>query len=231
MKKVIIIAIILIVTIGAIVGAIITEQNNKKEKDLRNEILEINRLMTKDQIDDKKINELLDRTVSEGEYAKVEQATKKYFKDSIKCINEWSEMTKDKKIETMLTIDNYKADGPNFKKSLAYLSSYKSKLETISKTLLWFYDKEKINNYINEQNLEEDKKALLKEFLVDEATIDDEYKLIQESVDMVNKLIDQEEKVLVFLKDNQNNWRITKNKLMFTTDKLLKQYNKLTDKE
>lgn len=228
-KKIFIIAIILIITIGAVIGGIYVDRESKKEENLKNEISEVNKLLSDPNRDEEKINEMLDRTISDGEYARVEVAAKKYLKDSMNSLDDLIKMMEDEKIIKMLSIENYKKDGPDFKESLAYISSYREKLKTTSNALLWFVDKEKINEYINNQNLNDDNKKLLKELLVTEESIDSEYASIVESVEMVKELLDKEEKVLVFLKDNQNNWRIKKKEMMFTTDKLLKEYNELTN--
>ena len=228
-KKIIIITIVLLITVGAVIGVIIMDKESQKEENLKTEISEINKLISAPKRDTAKINELLDRTISEGEYAKVEVAAKKYLKDSMNSLDTVLAMMQDEKIAKMLSIDNYKKDGPNFKDSFAYISSYREKLITNSNSLLWFVSKDKINEYINSQKLSDENKELLKELLITEESVDEEYASIVESIERVKDLLNKEEEVLTFLKKNQNNWRIKKNDMMFTTDKLLKEYQDLTN--
>ena len=226
-KKIFIIALVLIITVGAVVGGIFIDNQTKKEDALKNEIAEVNKLLLSENRDENKVNELLERTISDGEYAKVEKAAKKYLKDSITSLDDLLDLLKDEKITNMLSIDNYKKDGPEFNDSLSYLNTYRKKLNTVSNSFLWFVDREKINEYIKNQNLNEENEKLLRELLVTEEGLDEEYASIVESVEMVKDLLNKEESVLKFLKENKNDWVIKKKKMMFSTDKLLKKYQEL----
>jgi len=226
-KKIFIIALVLIITVGAVVGGIFIDNQTKKEDALKNEIAEVNKLLLSENRDENKVNELLERTISNGEYAKVEKAAKKYLKDSITSLDDLLDLLKDEKITNMLSIDNYKKDGPEFNDSLSYLNTYRKKLNTVSNSFLWFVDREKINEYIKNQNLNEENEKLLRELLVTEEGLDEEYASIVESVEMVKDLLNKEESVLKFLKENKNDWVIKKKKMMFSTDKLLKKYQEL----
>ena len=114
MKKKIIIAVVVIVAlIVGVLGYMVISDMGQEDK-LKTELSEINDLANAETIDMDEINKRLDRTVTTGDYAKVEDAFKSYLKDSFDNSIEIANLINDEKITTLLTADNYNTDGKEF---------------------------------------------------------------------------------------------------------------------
>ena len=79
-KVLIVLGVIILIVVALIAYAVIDDL--QQEKKLIGELVEINELSNAETIDMDKINEHLNRTVTKGDYAVVEQAYKQYLKDS-----------------------------------------------------------------------------------------------------------------------------------------------------
>ena len=82
MKKKILIAILVIIVIVAIYIGYLVYLDFQQEDRLREEFLEINELVNSQTIDIDTLNDRLDRIVTTGDYAIVEDAFKSYLRES-----------------------------------------------------------------------------------------------------------------------------------------------------
>ena len=140
MKKKIIIAVVVIVAlIIGVLGYMVISDMGQEDK-LKTELSEINDLANAETIDMDEINKRLDRTVTTGDYAKVEEAFKSYLRDSFNNSIEIADLINDERITTLLTAENYKTDGKDFTESKNYILTTKQKLEEC---------KEKYSEYIH----------------------------------------------------------------------------------
>ena len=100
----------------------------EEEGKLKREINDLHDLLTHDITNYDKINEKLNTIVTTGDYAKVEKASKNYFSDIF--INSFliMQIINDDKIIQILSIDNYKDDGPTFTKTKQYITTNKNNL-------------------------------------------------------------------------------------------------------
>lgn len=103
MKKKIIIAVVVIVAlIIGVLGYMVISDMGQEDK-LKTELSEINDLANAETIDMDEINKRLDRTVTTGDYAKVEEAFKSYLRDSFNNSIEIADLINDERITTLLT--------------------------------------------------------------------------------------------------------------------------------
>src|SRR5699024_5770139 len=127
-KKIIIVVAVILVAIIGVIGYMVISDMGQEDK-LKTEISEISVLSNAENIDIDEINKRLDRTVTKGDYAKVENAFKSYLRDNFDNSIEIADLINDERITTLLTAENYKTDGKDFTESKNYILTTKQKLE------------------------------------------------------------------------------------------------------
>lgn len=223
-KKILIIAgVIVVAIVGAFVGKIIYDIG--EENKLNQEFTEIGNLTSADEMDMDAINERLDRTVTTGDYAKLETAVKNYFRDILGSVNKMVELAEDERIINLLTTDNYLADGPNFTESKQFISEVRTQLEEENEKLKELFSEEKVMTYIDSENLDEYYTDLYKNEFAKEIDSIDYNSLVEDVVNDLISLLDISENVLNFLTNNASNWEIEGDTILFDTDELVNQYN------
>ena len=80
-KKVLIIIGVLVALVVGVLAYFIISDLNQEDK-LRDELTELSNLANSEELDEDKINKLLDRTVTKGDYKVVEIAFKSYLSDA-----------------------------------------------------------------------------------------------------------------------------------------------------
>ena len=88
MKKIILTAVGIIAALLAVFAVVVVIQVVKdfqQEDDLREEISQISELLVPGSEDSSEIADMLGRTVTTGDYAKVEKAIKSYLSDTLEC--------------------------------------------------------------------------------------------------------------------------------------------------
>ena len=138
-------------------------------------------------------------------------------------------ITDDKELKTILTIDNYKSDGPKFTKSHEYIKNIKTKYNGSIDKLIKMSGKDTFYSNINKYTKSNKYISLYKELIEKEKLIEkvDNRELLEKNKTSINKTLDNTDKVLDFLTKNEKDWEIDGGKLKFTSEKLLKEYNKL----
>lgn len=132
MKKRFIITLVVVIVLVLIVGIIAIGiglyHDFKQESELISECEQIKELTNEENLDTEKINEMLTRRISDGEYLQVEEALKEYLTARFQNITKISEILNNEKLENILTIDNYKNDGPEFVTTKEYIENTKQEL-------------------------------------------------------------------------------------------------------
>lgn len=230
MKKriLIIVGIIILIVIGVIAYFVITDL--QQEDKLTAELQEISNLVNSQNIDIDQINERLDRTVTRGDYAVVEQSFKQYLKDNFDVSMKIADILNDEKLTTILTADNYKQDGKDFVETKNYISTTRDQLETYKTEYKDFFTEDKVMSYINDKNLDSYYTDLYKQELVGDIESDNETEVVESAVNDVIGILDIYEEVINFLVDNQNSWNVQDDTIEFTSESLQNQYNSLIDK-
>lgn len=227
-KILIIVGIIILIVIGVIAYFVITDL--QQEDKLTAELQEISNLVNNQNVDIDQINERLDRTVTRGDYAVVEQSFKQYLKDNFDVSMKIADILNDEKLTTILTADNYKQDGKDFVETKNYISTTRDQLETYKTEYKDFFTEDKVMSYINDKNLDSYYTDLYKQELVGDIESDNETEVVESAVNDVIGILDIYEEVINFLVDNQNSWNVQDDTIEFTSESLQNQYNSLIDK-
>ena len=224
-KKIILIVVILLLIAGGTI-AYLYMTDMKQEEILIQEVNKISELdLSSDDVD-------MD-IKTKGDYAIVEKAIKDY-------INEYSNITKatinimnDEKIEDILSIENYKKDGPDFVETKKYVENSKKEFNDNIQKLIELTNEESIKKNIEKANLTDNyylelyNNLMLGEEMSQDLK-DTEADLV-DSKEMLNEVYDTQENVIDFLVKNKGKWSIEGDELQFESDDLANKYEELID--
>lgn len=224
MKRVIISIISFIVSFVVafvIIISVSAYKDLKIEDALKTEIQEINTYLQQDVIDYDRINILLERTISNGEYRLVELATKIYLKDYIKAYKSIETIMNSEEMQNLLTPINYKEDGPKFVKSQAFVEKSHQDLIIYRDRFLYFYEEDKIMSYLNCDD----------EYYIDfyQNEIFGNLRDVKEAENEINKgiyFLEVASKIFDLLSKNKEKWKIEDNRI-YLDDDILNEYNNL----
>ena len=227
MKKKVLIAILIIIVIALVgVGYFVFTDMQQEEK-LKNELTELSELSNAQEINIDEINNRLDRIVTKGDYATVENAFKTYLRENFNNSIQIANILNDEKITTLLTVENYKEDGKDFIKSKDYITTTKTTLEDCKNKYTEFLTEEKAMSYINDKGLDSYYTDLYKEEFVGDMSSASQDTTVQDSIDEIIKLLNTSEKVLNLLSENQNSWELDGENIVFDNQNLSNQYDEL----
>lgn len=224
-KKFILLFLFVILIIVVIVGYLVVN-HFVQENTLKAEINQLAKLdVTKD-----RYNRKIKTT---GNYAVVEDKIKSYLDEYAVSLQNILSLLKDEKLLSLLSADNYKSDGPEFSKSIAYVESAKKNFNDDINKLIDYCSEKNITEYISDQHLNKYYVNLYKELMLDNdisKDLDSSKSLLEESKVKMNNLFDISLEVFKFLKANQDKWKIDNDQILFETDELVNQYNNLIQK-
>ena len=216
----------LILLVGIIAFLIIRQF--LKEHELKSEINEIYSLIYAEKYDFDAIYGKLNKIETEDGYAVVEECAKDYLRDLFDKILNFTNILNDDETYSVLIVENFKDDGPNFKKSNEYLTKTKQNILNLEAEILSFLKEETIMAYIVNENLEDSYVNLYKNFdFAREKEINKKKETIKESVDNFVDLIEKEQEILNFLAENKDNWYISNNTINFKNESLSTKYNEM----
>ena len=226
-KKVIgaIVAVVIVILI-AVAGYFFT-QGMRQEKLLAEEVNKISRMdITKEDVN------LPIKTT--GDYAIVEKAIKSYLSEFGQKAKSVTTMLSDEKLGKVLSADNYKEDGPEFKSTKEFISTTKTKFNEEMERLVSMCKEETILEHIKKENLSEKYETLYKNLMFDD-TVKKELveagEQLSESSEVVNTMLDTQEEIINLLANNPSAWTInSRNQVEFKDSNLLNQYNTLVRK-
>ena len=218
--------IFLVILVGIIAFLIISQF--LKEHQLRNEINEVYSLIYAEQYDFDAIYTKLNKIETDEGYAVVEGCAKDYLRDLFDKILDFTNILNDDETYSILTVENFKNDGPSFKESNEYLTKTKQNILNLEAEISSYLKEETIMAYIVNENLEDSYVNLYKSFdFAKEKEINKKKETIGESVDNFVALIEKEQEVLAFLTENKNNWHINNNTINFENEDLSAKYNEM----
>lgn len=224
-KKVLITILVIIVILLGVVGYFVISDMIQEDK-LRTELQEINDLSNAETIDIDAIDERLDRIVTKGDYAVVEDACKTYLRECFDNILQITDTLNDEQLVNLLSVENYIEDGKEFTKSKEYITGTRTALEICKQKYTEFLTEEKAMSYINDKGLDEYYIDLYKqEFVGDMSEASDGE--VESSIDEIIKILDISEQVLNLLSENQNAWEIEGENIVFNNESLSNQYDEL----
>ena len=224
-KKVLITVLVIIVILLGVVGYFVISDMIQEDK-LKTELQEINDLSNAETIDIDAIDERLDRIVTTGDYAVVEDACKTYLRECFDNILQITDTLNDEQLVNLLSVENYIEDGKEFTKSKEYINGTRTALEICKQKYTEFLTEEKAMSYINDKGLDEYYIDLYKqEFVGDMSEASDGE--VESSIDEIIKILDISEQVLNLLSENQNAWEIEGENIVFNNESLSNQYDEL----
>ena len=224
-KKVLITVLVIIVILLGVVGYFVISDMIQEDK-LKTELQEINDLSNAETIDIDAIDERLDRIVTTGDYAVVEDACKTYLRECVDNILQITDTLNDEQLVNLLSVENYIEDGKDFTKSKEYITGTRTALEICKQKYTEFLTEEKAMSYINDKGLDEYYIDLYKqEFVGDMSEASDGE--VESSIDEIIKILGISEQVLNLLSENQNAWEIEGENIVFNNESLSNQYDEL----
>ena len=227
MKKIFIITVSVIVALVLITGVIAIGiglyHDFKQESELISECKEIKKLINAENLDAEKINEMLTRKISTGEYLKVEEALKEYLTARFQNITKISQILNDEKIEKILTIDNYKNDGPEFVTTKEYIENTKKELQEQKNRYKELFAEETIMSYINNKNLDSYYLEFYKQELIGNPE-ESKDNTVEHNIDGIITILDSYNSVIDFLVTNKNSWKIEEENIIFANEELSNKF-------
>lgn len=216
-----------IIILGIITYSVVNDLN--QEEKLKKEIDYLDEVTSNEKYDKKDINRALNRTVTKGDYKKVETAYKNYMADCLDIIYEIKEVMEDDRLVEALGAKNYQKDGPDFIETKNFLAKSKNTLSENLNKLQEYFTEKKAMSYLD-KNIDDYYKDYYKKEVVGEVDNIKDDKTIEEAINNIISLIDDEEAVINFLINNKGNWEIENNEIVFYTNSLADQYNALLSK-
>lgn len=225
-KKVLITVLVIIVILLGVVGYFVISDMIQEDR-LRTELQEINDLSNAETIDIDAIDERLDRIVTKGDYAVVEDACKTYLRECFDNILQITDTINDEQLTNLLTVENYIEDGKEFTKSKEYINGTRTALEICKQKYTEFLTEEKAMSYINDKGLDEYYIDFYKQEFVGDMNELSSDGVVESSIDEIIKILDISEQVLNLLSENQNAWEIEGENIVFNNESLSNQYDEL----
>ena len=227
MKKKVLIAILIIIVIAiAVVGYFVFSDMMQEDK-LKTELSELQQLVNTENIDMDAVNERLDRIITSGDYAQVENAFKSYLRENFNNSIEIANILNDEKLTNLLTVENYESDGKDFTESKEYITNTRETLEECKAKYTEFLTEEKAMSYINDKGLDSYYIDLYKNEFIGDMSSASQDTTVQDSIDEVITILNTSEEVLNLLSENQNSWEIDGENISFNSESLSNQYDEL----
>ena len=227
-KKIIfiVIGIIILVLLG-IFGYMVVDEMNQTNK-LIVEVDEISQMFNQTSIDYDAIEQKLTTNVSKGDYLVVEKAVKQYLSDGLTSMKELQEIVDDDRITTLLTIENYSEDGPDFVNTKEYIQNTRTTLENLKNQFISYTTQEKMDEYISDKGLDEYYIELYNELMGGDKIMQTDIEELESSLDSIINMLNNTEIVIDFLIENKDSWQVQGENIMFFSNELVNEYNELT---
>ena len=167
---------------------------------------------------------------TKGDYAYIEEAVKKYYKDlsdNVKIINYYLESND---LKNILSFDKLNSERPNFVKSYATITVARNKVTNAFSKISNLCDEKTVRNLVDKEKIDEYDYKLYEELMLTKNDISElsSTKGKMENLSLqLNNFFDKVVNILDFLKENNDNWDYRDNQLYFDTTDLVNKYNSL----
>ena len=151
-KILIVVGIIVLIMIAGILYLVALDE--KQNELLTEELAQINSYAQSENINNEELQAILNRTVTTGDYAKIEVACKQYLTDLLDRQEKIKQILEDEELTKILSAENYQADGPEFVNTKQYITTTKTNLNQYMGELIQLLSKEKMVSYIEKQNID-----------------------------------------------------------------------------
>ena len=222
----IVIGIIILVLLG-IFGYMVADEMNQTNK-LIIEVDEVSQMFNQTSLDYEAIEQKLSTNVSKGDYLVVEKAVKQYLSDALVSMKELQSVVDDDRITTLLTIDNYAEDGPDFVNTKEYIQNTRTTLENLKNEFISYTTQEKMDEYISDKGLDEYYIELYNELMGGDEIMQADIEELESSLDSIINMLNNTEVVIDFLIENKDSWELQGENIVFFSNDLVNEYNELT---
>ena len=222
----IVIGIIILVLLG-IFGYMVVDEMNQTNK-LIIEVGEVSQMFNQTSLDYEIIEQKLSTNVSKGDYLVVEKAVKQYLSDALASMKELQSVVDDDRITTLLTIDNYAEDGPDFVNTKEYIQNTRTTLENLKNEFISYTTQEKMDEYISDKGLDEYYIELYNELMGVDEIMQADIEELESSLDSIINMLNNTEVVIDFLIENKDSWELQGENIVFFSNDLVNEYNELT---
>ena len=224
-KAKVVLNILILILISIVIFLVL--RNFLLDKKLKDEITETYNLIIMDDYNYKDVYEKIDNIVTKEGYAIVEDSAKDYLLDYFLEVLNLDETYEKANIENIISIENIKKDGKEFKNSKETLSSLKKSIENIEEDILNNLNKERMIGYINDKNLADSYIKLYEslDFMKDK-NIEKRKSQIEDKVNSYLSKINKIEEVIDFLIKN-NNWKVENEQVKYEDEQLSIEYNEM----
>lgn len=220
-----VVGIIVLIMIAGILYLVALDE--KQNELLTEELAQINSYAQSENINNEELQAILNRTVTTGDYAKIEVACKQYLTDLLDRQEKIKQILEDEELTKILSAENYQADGPEFVNTKQYITTTKTNLNQYMGELIQLLSKEKMVSYIEKQNIDASDIEIYEQDLAEQINEEELKDELQSSVGEITKILDIAEKVIDFLVENKQNWKVEGENIIFENVTLSDQYNTL----
>ena len=225
-KTKIVLNILIMILIGIIIFLIL--RNFLIDKQLKDEINETYNLIIMDNYNYKDVYEKIDNIVTKEGYAIVEDSAKDYLLDYFLEVLNLDETYEKVDIKNMISIENIKNDGKEFKTTKQTLRDLKENIENIKNEIISNLSKEKMMSYINDKNLDDSYIKLYESLdFIKDKNIEKRKAQIEDKVNLYLSKINKVEEVIDLL--IKNSWSIENEQVKFNDEKLNIEYNEIVN--
>lgn len=171
---------------------------------------------------------------SRGNYAVIEEVIKDYLSNYATLVQKVANASNGVELSGLLLTSSIESDGPLFEQTLKYLDEYQVEFnQDMDEVFYYLDDNLSIDNYITQYTDNQEVIELYQELITknhfSEKLENSKQQLVIERID-TNSYIDSVRAVIMFLKDNSNNYTISNGQVTFNDSNLLNEYVKLKDK-
>ena len=216
-KKKILLTIILITILGLLLGFLFLPNiiETKEINNLKKEITMVDNYLSKEKGNINDINKYISKKITTGKRKKIETAIEKYLKDILDNSNKANNISKDKKIRNILTIENI-----TDKNISTYIEEQKKKLSTIKDKM----NNIDSNNYLKTKDIYSTK--LYQRLISKKIKLTNYIKIIDNTIEY----IDKNNEIINYLSNNKDTYKIENNKLIFIKRKNYNEFKEKIDK-
>ena len=220
---------VMLLFIGSVVFVISKESS--EEKALMNETRQVGKIIFSEKRDKERLNKLLNRTVTKGKYTEYETAYKKYVSECYSNYISIDELLSTEDFKKYATVKNYLADGQEFNKSLDKIRNYKNSLTEYYSKFNSCSNLENALTYVDKQDEKSSEYKLYKDDLINSIMLNTKDKTtLDDNIKNTKELLDNEEELLLFLKNNAKFWTVVNDSIIFYTNTLIDEYKGYLDK-
>ena len=224
-KILIIVGVIVLIMIAGILYLVALDE--KQNELLTEELAKIEEYAQTGDMDNEELQAILNRTVTTGDYAKIETACKQYLTDILDKQEKIKQILEDEKLTKILSVENYQVDGPEFVSTKEYITTTRTNLNQYTEELTQLISEEKILSYAENQGMDSTDIEIYRQELTDQINEEELKNELDGSIGEITKILDTAEKIIDFLMQNKSHWTVEGENIIFENQQLSDQYNTL----